>query len=569
LLTLPLLIVWGAALGCAPAKELEPSPALSETRAAQASFRHLEQRFFAEDEARRARLRPELEAFLTRYSRDPRAPHVSLLLAWVAVLEADWGEAERRIAAGRSSRSPRLRDFAELVDARRLLAMQQPEQALERLAPLEGRLVDAQERLSFAELRLQAALASRRYEIMLATLPAYLAAAPAEHGDRSRERARSALQTLPLGALEASLDDLDARARAGRLTAPEVWLRREARERLIRLAIERKDVELARRLLDTHPGLASRADLAPELLRLAGTAGSSGPVSGSFLGMAVEVGDPDAERRAASFARGLSAALAGPHDVPLVMKIVEDAHAVGSTLSELERSGALVLVAGASEHGAEQAATWVVSGRAPLLLIRDTPDLVLSELSFVLGTSDIDQLDALQKELVRRNLARAARVGIGGTSCRAPIAKAGTSRFPFQDWKRDQIQALLVFGSRSCVTELVTEARAQGFRAALALALDGADALPLVFRGSFALSAGDFPPAASPGELPVDFDEALGRDAGKLLRAALDPERAPGLRGRALAERLSLASAELETTTARGFAGKRRLPRALTIKEAP
>lgn len=563
-------------LGCGAGQEAhQPTPSLSQTRDAQAAFRTIVQRWFEQDEAQRPPLRPSLERFLARYPDDPRAANARVLLAWIAIVNGDQPLAKRLIAEGRASESPSVRDFAEVAAARLLLARQEPEAALSKLQKLEGKLVDPAERLICSELHLQAALASKRFADALIALTNYLAAAPADLGDRARSRAQSALLSLPEAALEGSLAELDERARRGPLSPPDVWLRRVVRERLIRLAVEHKDARLARRLLDSHPGLARRNDLSVELLQLAATAATASDAQGAFVGLALEIGDPDAERRSASVARGLSdalsASLPGADSLPIVVK-ASDAQHVGEVLSQLSSAGALALVAGVSDTSAEQAATWAVAGTAPVLLISDTPDLVISELSFVLGTSDMDQLDALKKELERRGVSKWMRVGSGGLDCRTTQEKAGQTRFPVKDWKQDNVEAVAVLGPRGCALELFAEAREQRFAPLLALGLEGSEALPHLTGKRFSLGAGRFPTNAVGGDVPPDFYEVLGHDAGSLVRRAWAQVGGVGatqdakLRAR-LPEALANVSAPLESSDATGFGGKRRLLRRLTIRE--
>jgi len=535
------------------------------------------QHWFEEDEPRRPLLRPSLEQFLARYPRDPRVANVRVLLAWIAIVSGDMTEANRLIAEADASASPSVRDFAEVAAARLLLARDQPQAALAKLTALEGKLVDPAERLICSELRLQAALASRRYAEALAALTDYLAAAPADLGDRARARAQAALVSLPEAVLERSLAELDDRARAGPLSPPDVWLRRVLRERLMRLAVEHKDARLARRLLDSHPGLAQRSDLSVELLQLAATAASAAESQGAFVGLALEIGDPDAERRSASVARGLSdalsASLPGADSLPIVVK-ASDAQHVGDVLTELSNAGALALVAGVSDTSADQAATWAVSGTAAVLLIRDTPDLVISELSFVLGTSELDQLDALRKELERRNISKWMRVGYGGASCRATPEKAGQSRFPLRDWKQEGVDAVVVLGPRSCALELYAEAREQRFAPLIAVGLEGAEVLPAMAGRRFALGAGSFPAPQLGVDVAADFYEALGHDAGGLVRKAwaqiggLGAKVDDRLKAR-MPQALADVSTPLETTETTGFAGKRRLLRRLVVRGAP
>jgi hypothetical protein len=208
-----------------------------------------------------------------------------------------------------------------------------------------------------------------------------------------------------------------------------------------------------------------------------------------------------------------------------------------------------------------------------VLLIRDTPDMVLSELSFVLGTSDMDQLDAVRKELERRGLSKWVRVGSGGFDCRAIPEKAGQSRFPIKDWKSDGVNAVAVLAPRSCVMELFAEAREHRLAPLLAIGLEGAEVLSSISGRRFALGAGKFPNLKAGADVPMDFYEALGRDAGALVRGAWSKlgglyKESDDLRPH-LPETLADLSVPLETTEASGFGGKRRLPRRLVVREAP
>jgi hypothetical protein len=550
---------------------------LSETPSAQQDFRTILTRWFEQDEASRPLLRPSLERFLAQHPRDPRGEDVKVLLAWVSIVEGDHAAAERLIAAASASRSPSVRDLAEMASARLLLARQQPQAALFRLTRLESKLVDPAERLLCSELRLEAALESRRYAEALLALVSYLGAAPAELGDRARARAEATVKGLPASALEASLSSLDVKARRATLTPPDVWLRRVVRERLIRVAVQNQDARLARRLLDSHPGLARRSDLSAELLQLAASAGAAGQPVGGFVGLALELGDADAERRSASVARGLSEALSaslpGVESLPIVVK-ASAASDVPGVLSQLADAGALALVAGVSDTSAELSAGWAKTAKAPVLVVVDTPELVLSELSFVLGTSEMDQLDAIRKELERRSVVNWVRVGSGGVDCLRPAERAGQPRFPVGQWQSEAVSAVAVLGPRSCVLELFQEARGQRPAPLLAIGLEGAEALSSVGGRRFSLGSGSFPTSSPGPDVPVDFYQALGRDAGALVHGAWTALGGP--RGedaavvqRRLPEALARLEVELETTEAKGFAGKRRLPRALSVREAP
>jgi hypothetical protein len=108
----------------------------------------------------------------------------------------------------------------------------------------------------------------------------------------------------------------------------------------------------------------------------------------------------------------------------------------------------------------------------------------------------------------------------------------------------------------------------------LAVGLEGAEALPSLTGRRFTLGAGSFPSAKPGVDVPADFYESLGHDAGTLVRQAWARLGGAGksqdakLRAR-LPDALGEVSIPLETSEATGFCGKRRLLRHLTIREAP
>jgi hypothetical protein len=104
--------------------------------------------------------------------------------------------------------------------------------------------------------------------------------------------------------------------------------------------------------------------------------------------------------------------------------------------------------------------------------------------------------------------------------------------------------------------------------------LEGAEVLTGFSGRRFALGAGNFPSLKGGVDVPTDFYEAVGRDAGALVRSAWaklgGPEQAGSAAQRkGLPEALANVAVPLETSDATGFAGKRRLARRLTIRELP
>jgi hypothetical protein len=122
--------------------------------------------------------------------------------------------------------------------------------------------------------------------------------------------------------------------------------------------------------------------------------------------------------------------------------------------------------------------------------------------------------------------------------------------------------------------ELFAEMREHKLPALLALGLEGAEVLSSVGGRRFALAAGEFPSVKPGADVPADFYESLGHDAGALLRAAWaklgGASAGPDAKLRTkLPEALANVSLPLKTTDGSGFGGKRRLVRRLTIREGP
>jgi hypothetical protein len=116
------------------------------------------------------------------------------------------------------------------------------------------------------------------------------------------------------------------------------------------------------------------------------------------------------------------------------------------------------------------------------------------------------------------------------------------------------------------------EAREQRFTPLLAVGLEGAEALPSLPGKRFTLGSGRFPSAKSGADVPADFYESLGHDAGSLVRRAwatvggVGASKDEKLRAR-LPAALANVTVPLETSETTGFAGKRRILRRLTVRE--
>jgi hypothetical protein len=353
--------------------------------------------------------------------------------------------------------------------------------------------------------------------------------------------------------------------------------------------VREKDATLARQLLDTAPAALRTSDSGAKLAGIASGGQTMPLIVGRSLGVVLSLANPELRRRSASVATGLARglglpdALAKPGSVHLISQ--EDGGTTAGALEamrELSAEGAAILVAGIDANSADAAARFAHENEIPVLLI-EQPATASSE-AFVLGESAVDEQSAIDAELTQRKLQRIARVGRSGESCDAAAESATAPRFSVDEWRRERVSAVLVFGPSACAADVTRELHAVGFAPGLALGLEAAEFVYAADapRQSFALGAGVFPSSKRPdarenAALPaVDWYEALGHDAAQLSKAALDgfPDgRVDDIRAvrelHARAERaLVAARASLWTSDARGFSDAHVLPRTLTIVSA-
>lgn len=575
---------------CGPARgdAGRPEATLSASANAQSQFRRLRATWFAGNVRERQGLDSELRRFVGLFPADPQTDRVRVLLAFNALTRGALVEARaqlRLVPQGAGA----VHDFARVAEAYALLRTNQPEAAWARLEPLSGKLVDADERLLYSDLRLRAATAAHHYARALRAAEELLAEAPLDSQPVVQQQVRESFQAAPkpelvqcLSRVEQPEPDESAISRA------REWLRKMLRERLVQLAVTDKDAALARRLLDTAPSALRASASGAALVGIAGSADSTPLISGRSVGVVLSLATSELRRRSASLAAGIARGLGLPgaaDQAGSVQLISADdggkASGTVEALRELAAQGAAILIAGLDGRAAETAAQFARETAIAVILVEPPVQQSLPPTAFLLGERASAEEAAIDVELQRRGVGRRIIVGRGGTACDAPPAIAGSPRFPVQRWRQERVQALVVFGPAACAVELQSELRTQPFPVQFAL---GLEASPVLYEsslpsGSFGLGAGRFPTAsrvdaAANAALPaLDWYEALGHDAARLAQSALQgfPEgRVDDARAvrelHARAERaLQTAQAELWTSEERGFSLDHLLPRTLSI----
>jgi len=595
-------VTYGAACaallaGCAGSGSAQGAPeaALATSRAAQDEFRSLRKRFVGATPAARGRLAGSLESFLERHGDDPRARVARLYLAWAYIQRGELARARSLTDATEEGALGSARDFATITEAAIAERQGDAARALALLEPLAGKVVDSDQRAMFDELYVAAAVSAKKWPHALQGMVDWLSEAAADEQEAVRGAVQDALARLPASVLEKALaapaEPPASEATTGRVAARE-WLRRAARERLARLALEARDSALARRVLQAsasvRPGESEAA-----LSRLASENAIVARIAGRVVGLALSLGQSEAHRRSAQVATGMTRALglAGSGGDDAIRLVVRDdggdADGLERTLAELAGDGAVILVAAVDDRDADRAVRYADRSALPVIVLatpRSPPPA--GSYAFLLGIDSEPVRSALRGALATRGIATPAEIGPSGTSCTTQPSAAGEPRFPVQQWKKERLDALLLLGDASCSRDALRELDAVRVKPTLGLGFESAELFETLApaRSVLAATAGSFPyrEQAAPSDMrrwveasgaPPRWYEALGHDAARLASAALegfpvaraeDTQAVARLHRQARA-RLSSARAELWTSDRRGFEGRQALARRIDI----
>jgi hypothetical protein len=558
----------------------QPSVALSSGVFAQSEFRALRSRFFDADASGRAALSKDFETFVAKHGDDQRVPQVRVFLAWAYLERGDRQAARSALEPVLTGPDGATRDFARVAVATIAAREGKTKQALDALARLEGRIVDLDERFVYGEERTRAAFAAGDRRVAFHALLAWLAQAPPDRLERARSTAKVLLGLVPAGELALALRELGVRD-SGRQSQPElesarVWVTNTVVARLTRLAIDRADQDLARRVLDVAPAALRGTPDGERLVKLS-TSGTKAPaIAGRAVGLLLDLGDATKRRRAAAVSAGMTRALgsadgsAGGKSVELIVR--SSALRVEDELAELAGEGASLFVAGIDDESARSASAFAEARHIPLLLLRKPPVAVpKAGFTFVLGVGDADIERSLGEALATRALGRTERIGPGGIPCEPEASVSGQKRFPLAELAKGSVRGLVVTGDASCARDLGAEVRSQKHSFLVGLALEASETYATLGVPTVVISAGGYPANAPPG----GWYEALGHDAALLAARALEALPREGLvRGDSVEvlhekarDALATAEAALWTSEARGFGRARVLPRKLGVLE--
>lgn len=598
----------GASGGCGGSGAQDPNapqPALGSSTEAQTEMRSLLNRWTRGSRPERAALEPDFAAFRRHFPDDDLGRTAGALQAWAALERSDMRtgapdpealdratSVARQVAAQAAGTT---RDLAQTIEGAVLRRRGKPEEALAKLVPLVSKLIDDDARALLNEEIVASALAAKRWETAIQLMGVWLREAQTEGRGGVWTRIRRLLKQAPPEELSRILEQrlLAANRSTGEQPPDVVELHKLLAQQLAEIARERKDVELAQRLLATSGSLlGSQGEPVAQLAASSGRARVEAPTVGLLLSLRTDV----IRRRGAEVAAGLMHGLGLPGSAARVVSRNDggDPARIGEALSGLSSEGAAVLVAGVDEVEADAAATFAEAREIPVVLLRPPSKAVKpSGFVFVLGPRPADMQQALAAGLAERGATKIALI----TDTPGPTPGTGAAAAPSIVAIRPCSEVPDTAGLRALgVSGVITDGEAGCVHAVLAASAGiarlrrgfGLDAMTMALPdGSLVPSAGRYPIGAqAQGEpwlaswyaqrhAPPSFWAGLGRDAGVLAWAGVqalptegteDPKEVLARRSTAR-QALAAATADLWTTEARGFDGGRVLPRRIGASE--
>jgi hypothetical protein len=382
-------MLFTAVFGCsAPqAATLAPKPNWATSSGAGKAARNIDMVWRGGGMTERAATEPLLLRFLERYSEDPRATGMRLRLGWLRMEQARLDEASSLVASVRASATGVDADWVVALTAALLHRRGSPQAALEALLTLDGKLVDFSLFPLWSEQSVRSALAVSNVGTAIDLMIQWLAYDAEEQRLLTRTQVEILLARIESSQLASEFDRLTQLAQTpvveASLLQARQWMLESVRTRLASDALERKDADLARRLMATALSKFQRSDLGERLREMADRTLPPERMMQAAIGLLLETHDGVASRRSAELVTGAMRALAetdAVFPVRLLSREVNSKSAadVAAGLSALLEDGAAIVIAGVTATTDEQARTVAMaqSGVVVTLTTRDAePEL--------------------------------------------------------------------------------------------------------------------------------------------------------------------------------------------------
>lgn len=565
--------VLGAA-ACSGASGPPPEPDFAASLPAQEGFAPLRLIWEQGGEAERLGLRDRLLEHVRVHASDPTARVARGMLAILALERNDVKVAEQEAKIVGASPTGTSADMARVALGGVERRAGRPRDALGVLRPLYGKVLDRVTDAVLVEELARAALEAGESKEAIAYIDAWL------RQSKEAERAKILEEVDPLLA-RLSVEDLLAYLVAARekeqLNTPFAKAVASAAAELV---LEARDQRLARRLIEVAAAILG--DDAEAVARVAAR-DAVVRLERNTVGVLLSLRTDEVRRRGIEATRGVAFAFGLPGS-KLKMLSRDDqgdvAH-VDEGLALLSADGASVLVAGLDTLSADVALAFAERTGMPMLLLRAPSRPIRPDASaFVVGPSEDEGREPLFAALLAMQKSRVAML-VGERSERAivpsfranvvAVQPCGAALEFLQIAKAD---GLVVDGGPDCLaSDAVKDAPSTVY------GIDASGRGRGLTSGIFTRGRADDLKRASDelGGLPLTFWTALGRDAGAIAKVAVaDLEDATSGRAGDLAARkqkvvdkIAGASVPLWSTEAQGFGGRRKLPRTLTVEDAP
>ncbi|NUO52127.1 MAG: ABC transporter substrate-binding protein [Polyangiaceae bacterium] len=574
-----LALVVAIAAGCGGESFPVPQPDYGLDLSAQRDLSHMRSTWERADHDGRMALEEPLTGHVSKYPADPSARVARSMLALIALEKGDTERAlslATPLAAGREGTT---RDAALVVLGALDRRKGHSAEALARLAPLFQKVIDPVAKSFLNRELVLAAIDTARFEQAARYLQAYVRQSGAEDRQKAGTEAATLLEKIPPKPLLSLL----SREQGG--SEPDPVLLQILTQHLARVAVEKEDVALAKTLLEVAGPLLG--DGADDVARIAAR-GAAVRLERNTVGLVLPLRSEELRRRGVEVAAGLALALELPGGrARLVTRDDQgDVASVDDALALLNADGAAVIVAGFDSKEADMASAYGERTGVPVLLLRPPSRPPKDDGPvFVMGESPAEARSLLARALAERGHSKVAviasdRDGNDKTVAEPNVVGVQQCGASLDFVKTAGADALVVDGGPRCAAEAGASATGN---LALAFGLDGG----AVERRGFYASAGQFPFSGASTQDPLlaawfkggrgdpTWWNALGHDAGMLAKQAVlslpadtddtDDAKASQRRKNAAIKAVAEARAQMWTTEAQGFGGKRTIARTIKV----
>jgi tetratricopeptide (TPR) repeat protein len=516
-----------------------PEPVLSSDSIAQVRFRDLSEKWHAASAEQRLQLEAPLRQYLEEFPYDAPRRRVWVYLAWILVHKGELLEAKEWIDRAKAGPPGSVSDLAVVTEAALLLELNQPQEALRKLRPIRGKLIDPVERFLATEQLVLAAMAAELYSEALIYMVDWATQAPVTEREQVRESIISHLHRIPRRYLERALQhDAESITASGDddpiRRDQQQWMKDAIARRLTAIAVEERDPDLARFVLEQGSDLGAEREAAQDLMDLATSTESGRQVKGRTIGLVLTTATEEQRLRSSEVATAVAITLGLPRRDrdPNAVRVVfaqDEGGPAGATAAfqNLGIQGAAVVIGGFDSDSAQQHSWQAERSAIPTLLLYphqiETPSW-----SYTLGVSGARERALLEDEMRSRGLFASRLVENDEVACDPNTTRAVQAKV--RGWAEGGSDSVLFLGTRGCA-QLVLQANARAKRPLpIGLGLDAAAAATRSDPLAIALAPGAYPFEPNDPKLGAWLErngttpswfEALGHDAAVLASAAL------------------------------------------------